>query len=130
MSVVTELFHWLRKLSQSVIRNRVTEQDIREWLTDNGYDGQTAKLSSVELVAIERPGWRQVYQFKVKILVLDQWTNYAGIIRVDDRYSKTQVELFDESTITGQSRLRGQLDTGDDNVSRQRRKIDNEDDEG
>lgn len=41
------------------------EVAIRQHLTENGYFGGTAKLKSVRLVAIQRPGWLQVYRFEV-----------------------------------------------------------------
>lgn len=41
------------------------EVAIRQHLTDNGYFGGTAQLKSVRLVAIQRPGWLQVYRFEV-----------------------------------------------------------------
>ena len=46
-----------------LIRNRVTERDIRDWLQKNGYDGGSAILDSVELYAIKRPGWQQLFRF-------------------------------------------------------------------
>lgn len=46
--------------------NRVTEKDIRNWLTRNGGEGRTAKIVDLELFAIERPGWKQVFRFRVK----------------------------------------------------------------
>ncbi len=39
------------------------EQSIRRHLTDNGYFGGTAKLRGVRLVAVQRPGWQQIYRF-------------------------------------------------------------------
>lgn len=42
------------------------ERSIRNHLTQNGYFGQTAKLTNVRLVAVQRPGWLQVFRFEAK----------------------------------------------------------------
>ena len=49
-----------------LIANRATEKDIRDWLTNNGYYGRTANFLQLELHAIQRPGWKQVYRFSVE----------------------------------------------------------------
>jgi len=51
----------------NLIRNRVTERDIRDWLDANGYEGGSATLESVELYAIKRPGWQQLFRFTGKV---------------------------------------------------------------
>ena len=51
----------------NLIRNRVTERDLRDWLQENGYEGGSANLESVELHAIKRPGWKQLFRFTGKI---------------------------------------------------------------
>ncbi len=48
-------------------RNRVTEQDIREWMDQNGYQGSSAILDSVDLFALQRPGWKQLFRFQGKV---------------------------------------------------------------
>lgn len=45
------------------IGNRVTEKDLREWLTQNGWYGRSAEIDHVELHAVRRPGWEQVFRF-------------------------------------------------------------------
>ncbi len=37
---------------------------IRRHLTESGFFGPTAKLQNVRLVAVQRPGWLQVYRFE------------------------------------------------------------------
>jgi len=49
-----------------LIRYRVTERDIRDWLQENGYEGGSALLDSVELYAIKRPGWKKLFRFAGK----------------------------------------------------------------
>ena len=46
------------------IGNRVTEKDVRDHLNRCGYHGNTATILQLELVAIERPGWMQVFSFQ------------------------------------------------------------------
>lgn len=41
------------------------EVAIRQHLSDNGFFGGTAKLRNVRLVAVQRPGWLQVFRFEV-----------------------------------------------------------------
>lgn len=45
--------------------DRDMENAIRAHLTNEGYYGGTAKLKNVRLVAVQRPGWVQVYRFEV-----------------------------------------------------------------
>lgn len=49
-----------------LIRNRVTERDIRDWMSLHGFEGGSATLDSVELYAIKRPGWKQLFRFEGK----------------------------------------------------------------
>jgi hypothetical protein len=44
--------------------DRDMENAIRRHLTSEGYYGATAKLKNVRLVAVQRPGWVQVYRFE------------------------------------------------------------------
>ncbi len=49
-----------------IFKNRVTEKDIRNWLDRNGFFGRAAEINDLELHAIKRPGWRQIFRFTVK----------------------------------------------------------------
>lgn len=49
--------------------DREMEQMIRCHLSENGFFGNTAKLSRIRLAAVARPGWVQVYQFNVRARV-------------------------------------------------------------
>ncbi len=44
--------------------DREMELAIRNHLTKNGFFGRTAKLKNVRLVAVQRPGWLQVFRFE------------------------------------------------------------------
>ena len=59
---------WFSKLSQrwaGWISDSDLERSLRAHLSRRGYYGDTAKFISFRLVAIERPGWLQVYSFSV-----------------------------------------------------------------
>ena len=89
----------------NLIRNRVTERDIRDWLNENGYHGGSAVLESVELYAIERPGWRQLFRFsgRVRLQSADPYETPKrmpvwGVVLDDERKplgQQTQVTLCD-----------------------------------
>ncbi len=49
-----------------IIANKCTEKDLRDYLSQNGYFGRSAKFLKLDLAAIERPGWVQVYKFHVR----------------------------------------------------------------
>lgn len=63
----------------NLIANRVTEKDLRQHLTGMGYVGRSAKITGLELVAIERPGWVQVFEFQMRALKQGgDWEEFLG----------------------------------------------------
>lgn len=77
------------------IGNRVTERDVREDLTRRGYHGRTAKFEELELAAIERPGWIQVFRFEVHVSDEDDNRHhFYGVVRDDER-NQTEIRYFD-----------------------------------
>ena len=99
------------------IGNRATEEDIRNWLDANGYVGRTARISDLELHAIKRPGWVQVFEFHLRskaCLAPDAderdedpdkesepaWLERFGVVLDDERKRtqdlRTQVWIFEE----------------------------------
>ena len=94
------------------ISNRSTEADVRAWLNQNGFVGKTAKFEELELHAIQRPGWVQVFRFcaRVKYRPFGQnnqeqctenerdWQQVFGVALDDERIRtqsmKTQIWLF------------------------------------
>ena len=54
------------------IGNRVTEKDLRQWLTAQGWAGRSAKIDHLDLHAIQPPGWIQVFRFKVDVVPAHQ----------------------------------------------------------
>jgi hypothetical protein len=66
--------------------NRVTEKDLRDHLESLGYRGSSAHFESLELLAIERPGWIQVFTFDVQTSDIDgQRHRFFGVMRDDER---------------------------------------------
>lgn len=78
-------------------RNRLTEQDIREHLDANGFCGASAQLRDVELVAIERPGWVQIYRFEVDATDSEETRRrFFGVLKDDQRSAAyPKISLFD-----------------------------------
>ncbi len=67
---------------------RVTEKEIRDWLQTRGYYGSTAKFTELELHALKRPGWVQVFRFTVEVKTkAGEWTVLHGATRSDQRAS-------------------------------------------
>ncbi len=78
-----------------LIANSVTESEIRRWLSAHGYFGQSAKLAEVELHAIQRPGWLQVFRFHGEIKSRDgHWQALFGVVRDDQRRGRPDIRIF------------------------------------
>lgn len=102
---------WLNWLSKSIDRWRNWTGDhemelaIRRHLSEQGYRGAAAELKSVKLIAIERPGWIQIYRFEAVATrqPVDGDATAAprsntsillyGLVR-DDGRTKSEVETF------------------------------------
>ncbi|MEM9588026.1 MAG: hypothetical protein AAGA03_12165 [Planctomycetota bacterium] len=85
--------------------DRDMELAIRKHLTNNGYYGGTAKLRAVRLVAVQRPGWLQVFRFEVtaRRATSDeedapdspaQYDELYGLVRDDIRHKSNTVRVF------------------------------------
>ncbi|MEO1523974.1 MAG: hypothetical protein AAFX06_00990 [Planctomycetota bacterium] len=80
------------------------EVAIRKHLTQNGYYGGSVKLRNIRLVAVQRPGWLQVFRFeataKIQTAETDgpdeepRYEELYGLVRDDARKSLTKVEVF------------------------------------
>ena len=72
------------------IGNKVTEAEIRRWLIEQGYGARAAHFDEVELVAIERPGWVQVFRFQLTARTPDdRRVPLYGAVRDDGRQGAT-----------------------------------------
>ena len=69
-----------------LIGNKVTEAEIRRWLVDQKYGARSATFDEVELVAIQRPGWVQVFRFQLTAKTPDgRKVPLYGALRDDGR---------------------------------------------
>lgn len=88
--------------------NRVTEKDIRDWLDNHDLIGRTAIVADLELHAIQRPGWVQVFRFRLRVkerMAEDSgnpdsiWLDRVGVVLDDERKKtqaqRTQIWIFD-----------------------------------
>lgn len=81
----------------ALISNKCTEKDLREYLTKTGYYGRSAQFLKLELAALERPGWVQVFEFHVRVKEHDgPWTEHFGLCRTDERHDVFEVQMFSE----------------------------------
>ena len=79
------------------MRNRVTEKDLRDFLTGVGYYGRSAKVHELELSAVGDSGWVQVFRFHIEAKHREEgWRELYGVIRDDER-REFKAELFDTS---------------------------------
>ena len=75
-----------------IVRNRGTEKDVRDYLQDNGFQGPSARFDYLELKAIQRPGWVQVFKFSVRVMDdKGDLHRLLGVTRDDERKS---IEVF------------------------------------
>ncbi|OYP37685.1 hypothetical protein [Rhodopirellula sp. MGV] len=80
------------------------ELAIRKHLTKNGYFGGTVQLENVRLVAVQRPGWLQIYRFDATArLQVEQsdgpdpdpvYHQLYGLVKDDIRHKMTIVRVF------------------------------------
>ena len=87
--------------------DREMELAIRRHLNQNGYFGNTARLQGVRLVAVQRPGWLQIYRFDATARVRpqnesdetpDEEAEYGklyGLVRDDIRHKMNSVRVFE-----------------------------------
>lgn len=115
-----------------MIGNRVTEKDLRDWLTGQGYAGKLAKVNELELHAIQPPGWLQVFRFSVDVRTAKSdssgqtrpWTTFWGIIVDDERKrgsEKTVIQMFSKQ----QDQLRSLSDLPEELIQTKSRAVTN-----
>lgn len=86
----------LRSDQRRMIANRCTEKDLRDHFTTLGYFGQSMKFLQLELAAIERPGWVQIFRFHVQAKNREGgWEELFGNCRIDERINTFEVQLFE-----------------------------------
>lgn len=102
-------FQWFAKLAERW-RNWTGDRDlevaIRQHLSDRGYRGASAQLKAVKLIAIQRPGWIQIYRFEAVAIEQTVESDSSpspqekprslllyGLVR-DDGRAQSEVETF------------------------------------
>lgn len=80
---------------RKLIGNRVAEKDIRDWLQQQQFFGDSARFAEIELHALKRPGWLQIFRFQVEAKSKHgEWLTLFGVLRDDDRYNRVDIEAF------------------------------------
>jgi hypothetical protein len=94
---------WLKRLSEKWagwISDPQLERSLRSHLSGRGFYGDSAKFITFRLVAIQRPGWLQVYSFVVRARIAKdsvddaEYAQLFGLVRQDERYKKCDIQLF------------------------------------
>ena len=101
------MIDWLKSLREkwnNWCGDHEMELEIRRHLTKNGYYGGTVKLRNVRLVAVQRPGWLQVFRFEATARVQAEesdgpdpdavYDELYGLVREDARHKMTSVRVF------------------------------------
>ena len=109
-----EVLRNLRERWNNWCGDREMELAIRKHLNENGFFGGTATLRNVRLVAVQRPGWLQVFRFEALARVrpdepadetadqeLDpdqkpQYRQLFGLVRDDIRHKMNSVRVFED----------------------------------
>jgi len=88
---------------KSLIGNKSAEKDIRDWLSQQGYVGKTAQFAEVELHAIKRPGWLQIFRFETSCMTAEgERAQLFGAMRSDERYGAPQILVDADLTVRDQ----------------------------
>ncbi len=100
---------WIKHLRQrwnDWCGDRDMELAIRRHLADRGFFGPSAKLKNVRMVAVQRPGWLQVYRFEATARVRPaevgddvpdaqaEYRELLGLVKDDIRYNVHTVRTF------------------------------------
>jgi len=103
-----ELLKHIRKRWEDWCGDHDMEVTIRKHLTENGFFGGTAKLRNVRLVAVQRPGWLQVFRFDATVRVrpeMDEevgkdpepeYREVFGLVKDDIRHKVNTVRFFEQ----------------------------------
>lgn len=85
--------------------DRDMELAIRKHLNQEGYFGGTAKIQHLKLVAVQRPGWLQVFRFEAVARLRAetdddspdaeaQYHTLYGLVRDDFRHNISDIRVF------------------------------------
>lgn len=101
------LLNSLKEKWNNWVGDHEMELEIRKHLTQNGYYGGSVKLRNVRLVAVQRPGWLQVFRFEATARVQSENTDDGpdpepvydelyGLVREDIRQKMIRVRVFED----------------------------------
>ncbi|QDT09387.1 hypothetical protein [Planctomycetes bacterium K23_9] len=108
---------WIKHLRErwhNWVGDHDMERAIRRHLTTDGYFGGTAKLRNVRLVAVQRPGWLQIFRFEATARVDRSNANadepapdaeyheLFGLVREDARKDQSSVRVFRNNADRGE----------------------------
>jgi hypothetical protein len=92
-----KLFAFFKSCLTSLFSDRQTEREVRVWLNQNGFHGNSAIFHSIELYAIQHPGWRQIYRFAGNVLNSEgRRIPMFGVMCDDERKGKAEIKIFDQ----------------------------------
>lgn len=90
------LIEKLKSYFRDMLKDRQTEREVRQWLNRNKYNGKSAEFHSIELYAIERPGWKQIFRFSGNAVdPTGARVAMFGVMSDDDRKGKPKIMIFD-----------------------------------
>ncbi|MFK7736987.1 MAG: hypothetical protein AB8B50_13210 [Pirellulaceae bacterium] len=82
----------------SWIGDRDLEVALRGHLDRQGFFGESAKFDGLRLAAVQRPGWLQVFVFRVEVRERGEASGERrelfGVLMQDERYNKLDVRTF------------------------------------
>jgi len=90
-----KLFAFFKTCLSALLNDRQTEREVRNWLNRHGFNGQSANFHSIELYAIQRPGWKQIYRFAGNAVNPDgARVPMFGVMSDDERVGKPKIMIF------------------------------------
>jgi len=78
-----------------IYSNRVTEKDIRSWMSSNGFRGGSASFDEIELHAVRRPGWVQLFRFASTVKDADGGAKKLFGCVLDDERNSLDIWAFE-----------------------------------
>lgn len=89
--------------------DRDMEMAIRQHLNQIGYFGSSTKVQRLRLVAVQRPGWLQIFRFEVVARVRQEmdedgpdpeaeYHTLFGLVRDDHRRNLSDIRVFAEES--------------------------------
>jgi hypothetical protein len=93
-SLISMIARWFG----SCYKYGAVEREISQWLVKEGYNLKDTVIADIQLRAIERPGWVQVYSFQVT-QTLDSNADVLryGVLRSDERFGNSAIRVFSNS---------------------------------